>query len=605
MKAKQNLEELIIRKFEDVKNSYYRPPLDGPKIIKGPGVRKEERTAFIDLLNLVVGINEDFVRQLSQHENVETVIEGLFTHEFGHYIFHPRELSMALYLSHQAEKVFRELAEDIYALFTDFENNMIIYYQDINREKLARTLKAIYMLAKDSKVITALMLYYKEKMNIDVDINLDRFDRKTRKKILKAVKDLERIIIDSKQDCGFQYSQMVMFGNAIKPLLEEEKNKTYKILICACKSGGSRLIKKENVEDLPIDAKKKVEEAIRKLIVVLPKGVYEEIKKHFLGEEEKEGSDGRGVGIGIGSLDVKLADRRTVEYYREAAKEYGIYIRPRRIRGISSVNIVFGQKDYKLTDPVTNTDTRYSGGKILPGLTKAIRTEKVLYPATIETLPTLILYKDASGSMPDPRNEKCYATIAGAIFVLSYLRSHAKVGIALFDSETSEIFYGYDEDELLAVLCGYKGGGTSIDMERLKEDLEKSKQDYLRLDNKLLEEEVKRNPLFRKYLIKRAHVNVSNLRSESKKITDFVIITDGGIKNIDEVIEFMKENPQYRPTIIHTGGFDLEIPGYDNETSGVYEGIKVLKCNSREDIIKFSKKTIMKNLLSKFYYENV
>ena len=591
----KKLEELIRKKFEDIKNTYYRPPISGPKII-----RKDEElsTAFLDWLNLVVGINIDFVNKLSQHEDIETIIEGLITHEFGHYNFHPKELSMKLYLSYQAEKTFKELAQDVYGYFTDFENNMMIYYQDMKKESLAKILRASYMLAKDSKVTTALMLYYKEKMGIDVDIDLKRFDNSTRKKIAKAVKELKKIIIDSKQDHGLQYSQMFMFGNAIKPLLKEEKNKACMVFL----SGGNKLIRKKDIEGLPIDAREKVERAIRKLIKVLPKKAYEDIKKHFLVERE-ESRESSGIGIGLGSLDIKLADKETIRYYKEAAKEYGIFIRPRRTRGISSVDIVFGQRDFKPTDQTVNIDVRYSGGKILPGLTKTRRTEKIPYPSTIEILPTLILYKDASGSMPDPRYKKSYDTIAGAMFILSYLRSHAKVGVALFDSNTSDIFYSNNEDELLSVLCGYKGGGTSIDIERLKKDLKESKQDYL-LDIKL-EEEVKRNPFFRKYLIKKAHVNVSKIETNNKKIVDFVIITDGGIDNIDEVIGFLNDNQQYRPTIIHTGTFELKIPGYDNETSGMYEGISVLKCNTRQDIIEMSKKIIMKNLLSKFYYENV
>jgi len=44
----------------------------------------------------------------------------------------------------------------------------------------------------------------------------------------------------------------------------------------------------------------------------------------------------------------------------------------------------------------------------------------------------------------------------------------------------------------------------------------------------------------------------------------------------------------------------MQIPGYDGKTSGVYEGITVLKADTREDIVEITKKTLKKNLLSKY-----
>ena len=73
---------------------------------------------------------------------------------------------------------------------------------------------------------------------------------------------------------------------------------------------------------------------------------------------------------------------------------------------------------------------------------------------------------------PNDLGHKCYGTLAGAIFIMSYLRSGSEVGVAIFDTETTDVVHSYDENELLAALCSYKGGGTDLDMKKLRKDLD-------------------------------------------------------------------------------------------------------------------------------------
>ena len=583
------LERIIKEAFENVKNAFYRPPIEGPIFI-------DKGTALLNWLNLEVHVHPPFVEELGEFDDLKVISEGLIVHEFGHYMLHPKDISMYLFLSYEASKKFGEFAEIIYKTFSDFENDVLIIDQDFKRESLKRIREATYQSIEKSEELTpvtaAIYLLYKRKIGLDINIDLSKFDDKMKKEIEDAVQKLEKVIITSKQNYGLQKSQLYRWGDALLPLLE--------------KYGGSKIpqwcnfkmVTPNDVKSLPVDAKEKIKEELGKLIKHLSKRTYLQIKKHFFGEEENK----REVlkGIGNGELDEKLADKETVDYYRDAAKEYGIYIRPKRQYSISAVEIPFGKKEWQPNDSGIGIDVVFSGGKILPGLTKSMRKEKIPYPATREVIPRLVLYKDSSGSMPDPRVLKDYATIAGAIILMSYLRSGAEVSVALFDSETGELFTSRDEYELLAKLCGYKGGGTSIDMKRLKEDL-KRKLKYPPLDLRLNEDEIKKNPFFRKYLKKNAKINFEKI-IKKEHITDLYIITDGGIANIDEVIKFLQENSKtYRPTIIHTGGFPLNIPEYDSKkTNGVYEGITILRAETREDIIKLTKKSVMKNLLSKF-----
>lgn len=592
---KEQLEEKLIELFEDVKVSFCRPPITGPEIIWEKKLMSGEGTAFLDWLKLNIGINALFVKELSKKKDIDKIVRGIYTHEFGHYHLHPYGKSMQLYLSFMAHKTFKEISDIVYPLYTDFENNTLIMDSDLKyKEDLKETLRAAWDICDKTPTDAAIFSAYNKLIDLDVKIDLKKY--KNKDKIEAAIKELEQILITKSQDYGLQYSQMLRFGQAIEPLIDA-KTKTMCTLLQLAQGGGSITITPKDIQNLPPELKAQIDEELRKLLKALPKQLYEEIKKHFTGDDPAQKSQ-KGTGIGSGHQDVSLADKQTIDYYKEAIRAFGLYIRPKRTLSLSTVNIPSGKEDFKPSDSAVGIDLRFSGGKILPGLTKRVKQEKIPFPATKEVIPGLILYKDASGSMTNPCHAKCYGTIAGGMFLASYLKSRAPVGVVLFDDQSSEIFYSLKEDELLARLCGYKGGGTAIDMDRLKEDLE-AKKEMLPMDKELDPEELKRNPFFRKYLQKSARITGLD-RLKKGRVTDFVIITDGGIANIEELVSFFHENPEYRPTILHTGGFGISIPGYDNKTSGTYEGITIHKANEKEDLIEITKKTIKKNLLAKY-----
>lgn len=426
---------------------------------------------------------------------------------------------------------------------------------------------------------------------------------------------------ESKTGLQYQYSQLRRFGDAIKPFLDQldkmprsgsccKKGKPGKGKPCKgqpgqgqpgegepgsqrgevqrhVSDGPGQLLTRKLIDGLPVDVKGEVEEGVKQMIKHLPKQTYDEIRKHYLGKDPSENKGG-GSGIGTGTADITEADDTTVRYYRDAAKGYGIYVRPKRSRTIGKTKIEFGKKDFKPQDGAMGIDVRFAGGRVLPGLAKVPRHERIPYPANKDVVPNLVIYKDVSGSMPNPKHEKCYSTIAGAIYALSYRRSGAGVGVVLFDSDSAGVVTSLDENILLRELCSYRGGGTAVDMDRLKEDLEKAGKELPRSD--ITPEEARDNPLFRQYLRKEAKLKMHT----AEGMTDFVIITDGGIANIGELIGFFGENPEYRPTIIHTGDFSLELPGYDGKTNGVYGGVTVKKAATKDDIIALAREGVKK-----------
>lgn len=110
---------------------------------------------------------------------------------------------------------------------------------------------------------------------------------------------------------------------------------------------------------------------------------------------------------------------------------------------------------------------------IIPGITTVQR----VYGETPghDPAPTpmdLDIYVDCSGSMPDPRVELSYLTLAATILALSALRAGASVQATLWAHagcfQTTKGFLR-DERQLLAVITGYLSGGTAFPLHILRD----------------------------------------------------------------------------------------------------------------------------------------
>ncbi len=333
---------------------------------------------------------------------------------------------------------------------------------------------------------------------------------------------------------------------------------------------------------------------LRELLKSLPRSLYEELRKHYLGEVPP--APERQASIGLGTAGFTEADDQTVTYYMDAARAYGIIIAPREACAMDIAEIESGKREWMPGDDARRLDVSRSGGKILPPLVRKPRRIKIPVPAVRDTTPALMLYKDASGSMPDPCTEECFGTIGGAILINSYRAAGAPVGVVLFDSASRPAYTDAREENLIRQLCSYMGGGTHVDLERLQEDLSAMGDHVPSFSRGITQEEAKNNPMLKRYLQKEGRISRAALQKDMP--VDYVIITDGGIANLDDFAAYMKENKErFRPSIIHTGGFGLELQGYDGNTSGVYQGIAVYRAHAPQDIITFSKEVAKTNLL--------
>ena len=174
---------------------------------------------------------------------------------------------------------------------------------------------------------------------------------------------------------------------------------------------------------------------------------------------------------GVTLTDEQVAAR----YYREQALPHLVRF-PARMQSRSAEPQVEGVEAWDIGDPLDEIDwlSTLSQSPIpVPGLT----TVRRLYgeePGQAERVDPvdLDLYVDSSGSMPNPQRQVSYLTLAGAIIALSALRAGSRVQATLWSSKDQVLCTGgfvRNENEILAVLTGYFGGGTAFPIHQLRD----------------------------------------------------------------------------------------------------------------------------------------
>jgi len=181
--------------------------------------------------------------------------------------------------------------------------------------------------------------------------------------------------------------------------------------------------------------------------------------------------------------------RADVDWYIHRASRYVVYIESYKKTGsLYPKELV----DFSLDDSVEFYSPVESYGKVIPGIAKRYNAEEFYGQGSEERNAVIVI--DSSGSMKNPK--KCSYAVLGAFAVArSYMDKGGKVGVVNFSGRNVELppCRGRGVYETLAV---YQGGGTHLDADRLRSYIEKHGcNDF-----------------------------------------DFILITDAGIENIEEVI---------------------------------------------------------------------
>ena len=182
--------------------------------------------------------------------------------------------------------------------------------------------------------------------------------------------------------------------------------------------------------------------------------------------------------IGIDLSDSELA----VRYYSERAVPYLIPFPSIRQPESSEPNPE-GVTEWDISSPFENMsmfDSLLRSPVLIPGYTTVERLTGTSHGGEPSKEPIdLDIYIDSSGSMPDPRVNTSYLTLAGTIICLSALRAGSKVQATLW-SGTDEFIttkgFVRDKKEIMQILTGFFGGGTAFPIHILRDTYLKRKK---------------------------------------------------------------------------------------------------------------------------------
>lgn len=172
---------------------------------------------------------------------------------------------------------------------------------------------------------------------------------------------------------------------------------------------------------------------------------------------------------------VKLSEHEiAVRYYRESALPYLVSF-PRRLSPESEEPLPEGVEPWELGDPLDQLDwfeTVTRSPRVFPGLTTVQRQYGRTEGQARSFVPVdLDLYVDCSGSMPNPQQRLSYTALAGAIIVLSALRTGSRVQATLWSGKNQFLStpgFVRDDAAVLRILTGYLGGGTAFPIHKLR-----------------------------------------------------------------------------------------------------------------------------------------
>ena len=219
----------------------------------------------------------------------------------------------------------------------------------------------------------------------------------------------------------------------------------------------------------------------------------EDVKK-FIDDHGHNFESGSLPGGAYNNNPESFADRF---FYESLAQKYKIRIKKAPI--VSSDGAYPTSLDkLSFSDSLEDFDPFSSmGTRILPGVSNKWIREQIKSHGQFEKTPDLCLLLDDSGSMPDPREETSNAVISSLAISREYIKNQASVAVILFSDRTISFEGSKDYNLVAEHLRTYKNGDdTRIDLKKVPK----------------------------------------------KDGADYVVITDGEIKNRDEAIGFLNEH---------------------------------------------------------------
>lgn len=526
---------------------YHYPPLKQPKVVP-----KLDGGACFDFSKRETLVDRTFVKNLAKSAGLteERSYEGIFSHEIGHYMDFPKNLATVVLAAKMIDDFFRKEGPDttgfIFQTYSDMATDTASVLEEqrtqaildvrqgiqATNDPLNRNVREVmlaYLKHQAQRPHTfddALKPFLERMLTIDF-LNLNA------EKMRQGIFTFGEIIVDMLKKYGGQDSKLQAEG--------------------ASDSDVKKILRKATPGE--------VKEALREISYKITRREYEQIKdwlkENGVGVPRTHGP--KSIGTSEGALPV---DQEVVEYYKQLSMMYPLVVTKKLLDTDTTARSWSNTKKWRPGDDPNLALPGSSGGRFLPGVTRSIMIDERPVRTTRYKVPHLLLVMDSSGSMPDPKQRKSYAVLGGYCGARSYHLHGSSVGVINFSGSSFYLPYTRDLDGALGAISAYQGGGTTVDIEMVKKMLGPEMAElYMRNP----ERDMRNLP--REAVRKAIELSMGHLESAfSAESIDVILFSDGGISNLNEVLELFREKAALnRATIILTHGFVQELADLNDD----------------------------------------
>jgi hypothetical protein len=507
-----------------------------PKIVSGDC---ETTTASFDLTDNSTEINEEHIRAIADLGiPIKEVVTGIFTHEIGHYMDNPGEISRAIIQAEAIDRYFPKEDNLLKRVIVNLYSDTAVNLERMRRERDGKELRDVYMAFErhpdTCEAVKLINLFYADRISF--------FKSKIRmtEEYEKKIASLKNINFFNRK---LEHIYVQEFGRIMIDVIRRDPNYL----------NGKQFL------DMMSDFISKLsscqlDKALDDIAKESGLGKYLRIKRWLKDRTNNKIDDAdytkkETCNIpGLESSKIEWNDH-LIDFYDKRARGKGIYIAKKPLISSQLESYPLENERYKVDDPFQHINP-FSSPRIMPGVTQ--RT-KIIPGETMDQrlmYPDCLISLDSSGSMRHPNNNS-QAVHTGFILALNYYKNGSYVGVINFSANTAMLFPTRDLQQVYSILCAYWGGGTVYDIEVMKEyfsaiehqrELKRkglrgvdfsSAEDYQRVIARLDPKTLK------KFEKKDIRIRLTETAKMAYEKTDHVLITDGGIYNLSEYISYV------------------------------------------------------------------
>jgi len=518
------LEDTLTKLWPWIQEKFNHPHIMEPKFTDDP----EMDTAAFVWQTKETFINRGFITEIAQRMGERQAMSAVLQHEVGHYTVFPRELSESIMLRAYTEAYFKEKAESVYGFYSDMVDELrTLHFGTEDLYNLREGMVAWNLAKQDtnSATINRLLCAVYSSTHAKYASRLPELSQ-DEKRMLRNILNLKLTSSSGKDHCD----NILNFGKEIEHLLTDKPKKR-----------GGHGTGRDATPDLTGKNAPSIHDINVALDDILKKyGPHAyRTAKQFIGQALPEFKDPSPSNAGTSPGKLQYHDD-LVPFYTRWARTYGLHIVKRPFEKDATALHPGEFKEYEVGDPPNRIDPFASRGVLcIPGITKIRRDEEDSVPAREFRVPDLNLGIDSSGSMKHPKDDSI-AVLAATILGRTYHANGSLIGGWNFDTEITFVPPSRDLDAYMRLMCAYSGGGTVLNVKKLEDYLKRMKLDgtdhgYTNHD---YNEIAKRLPDKRAFMDKSMVVKTPEMRKKLERL-DNILITDGGIYNIAEVVEHL------------------------------------------------------------------